>query len=477
MIFFRRSYLRAAASKKRSGQITLWLCLSFLVFLGLYLACFQSVRKQSQRRQAEQAAETGMFSLFSEFEPHLLADYDLFYLDTSFRKGTEQQEELCSHLWHFIRENISDVRGAPLNGLKLQGVNVKNLVRATDGGGMVFYQQAVRVMKERTGFSLAEDWFLQEGVQEELEENSRKFQEDREVYSGIVRDYEDEEEELSAEAYEWEGLTDSFTLSMAVPDKFTVSDKAVNLSAAPSHRTLSDGAGTAAGNEDSLLQKQWFISYLCEYMKNAPQMLSQQPEDGYLDYQLEYVLCGNSSDRENLEQVLHRLLLMREGVNYVFLLTHSDLSIKAETLAKVLVGFTGNMAMIEGMKHLILLGWAYGESLVEVRQLLGGYELALLKSEEDWQVPLSGLLSLIGDPGKYDEQKRPQQGISYKSCLRGFLTLRSAKTLAMRGLDVIEGELQRQPGCEKIHLDHCVEELTAQVWMDGIYLERTYGYE
>ena len=32
-------------------------------------------------------------------------------------------------------------------------------------------------------------------------------------------------------------------------------------------------------------------------------------------------------------------------------------------------------------------------------------------------------------------------------------------------------------GCEQIHLDHCVECMTAQVWMDGIYLERTYGYE
>ena len=188
MTFFRKSYLRAAASKKQSGQITLWLCLSFLVFLGLYLVCFQSVQKQSRRRQAEQAVESGMFSLFSEFEPHLLADYDLFYLDTSFRKGTERQEELCSHLWHFVGENISDVSGAPLNGLELQGVNVKNLVRATDGGGMVFYRQAIQVVKERTGVSLAEDWFLQEGVQEELEENSRKFQEDCEIYGGSVVD-------------------------------------------------------------------------------------------------------------------------------------------------------------------------------------------------------------------------------------------------------------------------------------------------
>jgi hypothetical protein len=124
-----------------------------------------------------------------------------------------------------------------------------------------------------------------------------------------------------------------------------------------------------------------------------------------------------------------------------------------------------------------LLGWAYGESVVEVRQLLGGHELSLVKTEEDWQVPLSELLSLIGNPGKYDEKDTGQQGISYENCLRGMLSLQTAETLAMRSLDIIEGELQRNEGCEKIHIDHCVEKLTGQVWLDGIYIERTYAYE
>jgi len=445
-----------------------WLSLSFLVFLSLYLVCLQSVQKQSGRCRAEQAVESGLFSLFSEFEPHLLEMYDLFYLDTSFKSGTEQEDELCGHLWNFAGNQ---------NDLKLQGINVKNLVRATDGGGMVFYRQAIRVMKEKTGASLAEEWFLREGLWQELEENSRKFQEDRVAYSKSVEDYEDEEDEVEPEAYQWDGLTDSFTLSMAVPGGFAVSDKGVNLETAPSCRTLSLGAGKAEGDEDGPIQKQWFLAYLCDYLTNAAKMLPQESREGYLDYQLEYVLCGKSSDKENLEQVIQKLLWMREGVNYIFLLSHQELSVKAEVLADVLVGLTGNEALIKAAKHLILLGWAYGESLVEVRQLLGGYELSAWKTEDDWQVPLSGLLSLIGDPGKYDEQKQLQKGISYESCLRGFLSLQPAHDLAMRSLDILEGELQCLEGCEKIHLDHCVEKLTAQVWADGIYLERTYAYE
>lgn len=457
--------------------MTVWMALVFLVFLSLYLVCVQSVKKQFQRQQAEQAVEAGVFSLFSEFEPHLLEKYDLFYLDTSFRSGTEQLDEVRSHLWKFLKDNLTDSAGMPLAGLELRGVNVDGMVRATDDRGAVFWGQAVRVMKEKTGFSLAEDWILEETVREGMEDEVRKYQEDYEEYRNCVRDYADEEDEVEAEAYEWDGLQESFVCSMAVPGNYTVSEKKADLNLVPSVRELSAGAGKAAGNEEQILQKQWFISYLCEYLTDAGQMLPSPRQEGYLDYQLEYVLCGKASDRENLEAVIEWLLLIREGVNYTFLLGHPSFTRKADLLAKVLVGLTGNTALMEGVKHLILLGWAYGESLVEVRQLLEGFELSAVKTETEWQVPLSGLLTLTGDPGKYDGQEQRQEGIGYAAYLRLLLSLHSSDTLAMRGLDIIEGELRSTEGCEMIHLDHCVEAMNVQVWLPGISLEREYGYE
>ena len=143
----------------------------------------------------------------------------------------------------------------------------------------------------------------------------------------------------------------------------------------------------------------------------------------------------------------------------------------------VIAGLTGNDSLIQAVKHLILIGWAYVESIAEVRQLLGGYELAVVKGEDQWQVPLSAVLRFLGNPGSYDAQTAEQSGLDYEDYLRMLLTVVPAKTLAMRSLDVIEGELRMMEGCEQIHLDHCVERMTAQVWMDGIYLERTYGYE
>lgn len=477
MIYLKKLYRKAAVFKKRAGQITLWLALIFLVFTGLYLVCLQSVKKQLQRQHAEQAVEAGLFSLFSEYEPHLLTQYDLFYIDTSFASGSEKSKELCSHLWHFTDQNITGSSKDGIYGLAVLGVQTDNYVRATDGKGAVFYRQAIQVMKEKTGFSLAEDWLLPETLQKDTEEQTEKFEKDCAKYEGKVVDYEDEEEELSKEAYTYDGLWKSFTLSHAVPKSCSLSKKAIPIERAPSRRELSVGVGTADGTENQLLQKQWFISYLCEYLTQAEEMFKQQRQEGYLDYQLEYLIAGEASDGENLEQVLQKLLLIREGVNYLFLLAHPEMYKTAEKLAKILGGLTGGQALFESLKHLILLGWAYGESLVEVRQLLGGYELSVVKSKEDWQVPLSALLKLTKKLDQYDTPSRRQEGITYEIYLRMFLSFQSAENLAMRALDVIEGELKQIKGCEQFHVDHCIEQLSAQVWMQDLYLERTYGYE
>ncbi len=464
--------------RKRKGQVTVWLALTFLVFLSLYLICLESVQKQSARRMAEQVTESSLFSLFSEYEPHLLENYDLFYLDTSFRSGKENRDELCSHLWKFTEDNLNRTQGGTVLNLQMKGVEVKDFVRATDGGGMVFYQQAVRVMKDRTGLSLAEDWILDEQFQEELNENSEKFQEDCQAYEDSVVDYEDEEESLDGEACNWDGLWKQFAVGQVMKDPNEISQKTVELTTVPSVRTLSEGAGTVETTENGMLEKQLFISYLQEHLTSVVQKEDEPAEESrYLSYQMEYLCWGKGSDAENLEQTLRSLLLMREGINYTFLLTHEDYEKKAEVLAIVLAGLTGNEGLINSMKQLILLGWAYGESLVEVRQLLQGKEVVLLKDEDNWQVPLSGVLLLLQDAGRYDEQKTEQKGLSYDRFLRMVLTYYPEERLAMRGLDVIEGELQQIEGCEKIHVDHCIEKLTAQFWMEDMELERSYGYE
>ena len=85
---------------------------------------------------------------------------------------------------------------------------------------------------------------------------------------------------------------------------------------------------------------------------------------------------------------------------------------------------------------------------------------------------------LPANPGRYDSGANGQEGFSYQSYLKIFMNLESREDLCMRGLDVLEGVLRHSDSrLSNFHVDHCVEKATAEVWIEDLYLERTYGYE
>lgn len=64
-----------------------------------------------------------------------------------------------------------------------------------------------------------------------------------------------------------------------------------------------------------------FASYT-DYLKEDKTLETQTQKQ--LDYMLEYILYGKTSDEENLQQGMTELSLMREGVNMAYLLTDSE---------------------------------------------------------------------------------------------------------------------------------------------------------
>ena len=47
--------------------------------------------------------DTGLYSLFSEYDRELLERYHLFFLDTSYRTGTVQISQVLNHLEDYMR--------------------------------------------------------------------------------------------------------------------------------------------------------------------------------------------------------------------------------------------------------------------------------------------------------------------------------------------------------------------------------------
>lgn len=112
-----------------------------------------------------------------------------------------------------------------------------------------------------------------------------------------------------------------------------------------------------------------------------------------LDYEIEYILCGRQSDKDNLNEVLFKLVLIREGLNLSYLVTDVQKKNECFGLALQLLGYTGNMALIKAAQYFIMSIWAYAESVMELRELYAGESIATVKNADNWITDINTVIS------------------------------------------------------------------------------------
>ena len=129
------------------------------------------------------------------------------------------------------------------------------------------------------------------------------------------------------------------------------------------------------------------LLYYQEHFKSyCKKVISFQKEDSRLDYELEYLLEGKSSDRENMEAWLRRLVLTRTTLNYLVINQDSSKRQAAYEMAFAALGFTGFEPLIRAGQQFILLGWGYEEALIDTRILLQGGTVSIWKGKEEFSV-------------------------------------------------------------------------------------------
>ena len=155
-----------------------------------------------------------------------------------------------------------------------------------------------------------------------------------------------------------------------------------------------------------------------------------------LDYEVEYLICGKASDRENLMGVIHRLLAVRSGLNLIHILSNQNKREQATKLASAITGVASITPLVLVTTFFVMSVWALGEALMDVRALLAGKKVVLLKKEEDWNLSLEKLISLGKNKELEDGEK--DRGFSYLSWLKILLFATPAVRQDYRIMDVIE---------------------------------------
>ena len=300
------------------------------------------------------------------------------------------------------------------------------------------------------------------GGQEQAAEDYRKKEQAGEDHLASL--LEEQEQQLPEEGNPLdhvEGLRKSPLLSLVMPRDRQVSDKQTDLSGQPSRRSLVSGYGSfddvAEQGEASRLA---LGVYLLDHFSCAVPEGDGSGEEavGPLAYELEYILAGKASDRENLEAAVQKILLIRLAANFAYIQTDSVRKAEASAMAGTLCALLAVPAVIQAVTQAILFAWSFGESIVDIRALLGGRKVPLVKDSESWQLTLSSLLKL-GDGEEWNEGKDTTGGMDYRDYIQMLLFLTGTGEAAMRSLDLIEMDLRTEKGLDWFRADHCITKL------------------
>ena len=232
-------------------------------------------------------------------------------------------------------------------------------------------------------------------------------------------------------------------LGIVVPEDHPISSGRISGSDLPSDMSSSMKArsvstGDAVSGNQLLVQE-----YL---MRNMDCFTSEG--DKSVAYELEYLIAGKKTDEANLTAVVHRVIWIRMGMNLLYLGQSPEKRMEAKEAASLMVAWTGHLELIEPVTMLLLTVWALVESILDVRELMDGKKVSLMKTDVSWKTSLENLAETItsgkGSKNQTEHtEEKSEEGLSYEDYLRICLTMIGSETLSYRALDVIQWNMQR----------------------------------
>lgn len=470
------------------GSISVYLALTFTIMLSLILLIVEGARENAVRMKLECAMDLSLSSVFAEYNRPLLEQYDLFFIDTSYGLAGASIDRLEGHLESYLNDNfaVNEELGIMKNLLELytEEVTVTDYSLASDEEGLLIKRQAVSYMKDLYGTTYLEELNRQLDVVQEEGLFMRDVTAERLANQSAIDSVEIPPKQINED--EWEEVelnnpadavnSSRGILSLVIDGEQELSLSGVNLSNYIFARNCNQGSGLLGRERIKAAEELIFNEYL---LKKCGCYTSPK-ETGALEYQVEYILEGKNSDIENLKAVVNKLLLIRETANVVYLFSDSAKMAEAEALAIAVTSAVAVPELAELVKISLVFAWAYAESVYDVRSLLQGGRIPLLKSEGTWHYSLSGMLDFASDT-RIEGEGTEGAGLSYGDYLRVFLATKEVREKTYRAMDIMEMDVRKCPGNSCFRLDTCVDYVEAKVYAGSKYgfsheITRTYYY-
>lgn len=459
---------------KARGVITVFFALLSAIFMTVFSVTTESARIRAARAHTANLTDLAAYSLFGEFEKKLLNDYEIFGLDGAYGTEDFSMTRVQDKLRGYAAVN-ADPKGNEFTqmcfdpwSVQVTDVKIRDYALLSDNGGEPFYQQAVAFMHKTAITGMTGKLISWYRDAEEVKEKQDQYEKARNASDKDMTELEKQEQEKKEEL-EAEGRGSVFgpvqienpipalkRLSRRSLLSIVCGDKEISDKSAAAKDLCSKRGGRKKGTMKYPIKYSGLTCDLIfrEYLLEHFPCFTDSAEGGKLAYQIEYILCGKRTDKANLKAAVQKLLLLREGCNYAYCASDAVISAQAEGYAFMLVGWTGIEPLVKILKHALLLGLSYGESLLDVRILLDGGKVPLMKTSDTWQLSVENLAKINELLGKGGKSRK--EGMGYKSYLRILLNMHSVNEQKKRGLDMTELGVRSGSGLSGFRADHCV---------------------
>lgn len=477
------------------GSITIYMTLVLSLLLVLFFVVIEGAKSRAVSMKAECSFDLSVYSVFAEYNRELLNQYDLFFMDLSYGEAEASPERMENHFKYYMEENL---KGSSFTATFLEQAQITEQAYATDEDGAVFERQAIAYMKHKYGLSYMEN--LQKELENAQEKQlfTRDVSREREVNQSIIDKVKKEgvetgeldengnpikkEVKLDNPADSVNGNRSRGILTLVMDNEQELSENAADLSKALSYNNPGTrGAGIAERDGIALGEKLLFDAYIAEKCGNY---LSPK-KNGQLQYQVEYILAGTNNDVDNLKWVVNRLLFLREVSNVTYLFSNSAKASEAAALATSICSAAGVPALIEPVKISLIFAWAYAEAVYDVKLLLAGKGVPLVKTSASWHFTLQGMLNMTTEKveaaGAAEASSENMGELDYEEYLKLLLAAASEKDKVLRMMDVAQMDVRKQSGHQEFSLANCVDYATFETCVGSKYgyhkeMERTYFY-
>lgn len=468
--------------RKENGYLTVYMTLCISVILSLCLTMIEGARRNGAAMEASCVADIGLQSVFAEYHRQLLEQYNLFAIDSSYgttEPGTYNTE---AHLLYYMEKNL-DMEDVFLSsffyrdflGLRVDGIEVTGVSILTDENGAVFRRRAAEAIQDDIGLSALtelKEWL--EAIEVNGLDTVKTQQEKAETDKRISEyEYEDEkgEQHVGVEnpTIVLEEKRRLGILKLVVGDESQLSQNTLDTSGLVYERMqqckISQGNLAPAESvwAEEMVERFFFQEYLLRYMGRY----GKEDEKDALRYQIEYLVVGNENDTDNLRSVANRICALREAANAAYLFSDSEKRLEAELAATVICSIFALPAIAPVLEAALILGWAYAESVYDVKTLFSGGRIPLMKDKNSWHYGLETALS-----GELQDSTGEGSGMNYEDYLRVFMTLTGLEKLTGRAMNMVEADIRMTEGNAAFCLDSCYDCVEFDIRMSS-----SFGYK